>query len=121
MTHSVLKISPDSVSELLICWVSNLEHISAGFAGLACKDNVVLSKWLLTNTLELVLILFLGRFVLQGEGTSNLANPWWSEGQTEVFSKVLLDNLLAWWTDAEAFDLAKLGLLKVGNDLPLLR
>jgi len=81
---------------------------------------MVLSQWLLTDTLELILILLLSGLVLERQSASNLANPWRLESKGEVLSQVLLDNLLAWWHDLEAFLLAKLGLIEHSHNLPLL-
>lgn len=85
-------------------------------SGFAVEHDMVFGEWLLSYSLELVLVLLLGGLVLQSEETRGLAHPLRPEGELEVLLGALLDEHLA-PVEREGLWLA---LLQGGDDLPLL-
>uniref|UniRef100_A0A7S3IHB3 Uncharacterized protein n=1 Tax=Strombidium inclinatum TaxID=197538 RepID=A0A7S3IHB3_9SPIT len=116
LSDSVLEVGPNGVILSLVRVVPDLEVVVSGLSGLAVEHDVVFGEGLFANTLQLILILFLGRLILQGEQALSLAYPLRSEGQLEVLSDSLLNEHLA----TVEREIASLALLERGDDLPLL-
>lgn len=114
--NSVLQVSPHSVSLDLVGLVLNIEAVRSCLSGFARQDNVVLSKWLFSNTLKLILVFFFGRLIFKSEVAGDGAHPWGRKLELEVFSHTLFDG------DGHArhVEHVLLGLHQVGSHLPLL-
>ena len=112
----VLKVSPDRVCLGLVGGVLDLEGVVGCLPGLAAEHDVVLGEGLLTDSLELVFVLLLGRLILEREETRSLADPLRAEGQREVLRSSFLDEHLA-PVESEATSLAG---LEGRDDFPLL-
>ena len=115
MSNSVLEISPDSVVDLLIGVVLNVEECSLGFASTAVKHPVILSQRFLTVALKLVLILLFGGVVAEGEEGGMLHDPGGFESQREELL-VILFHRQSVRLKSEVVSL----LIELGDNLPLL-
>ena len=89
-----MKICPDGVGLCLISVVFDLEGVMSRLPGFAAQDDVVLRKWLLSNTFELILIFLFGGLILQSQEASGLANPLGRKSKLEIVTHSLLDKHL---------------------------
>ena len=115
LPNSVLEISPDSVRDLLIGVVLNVEECGLCLTCTAVEHSVILSKRFLAITLELVFVLFFSRVVAESEECGMLHDPGWTESQRKVLLIRLFDSKGVWLErEVVAF------LIKLGDNLPLL-
>ena len=113
-TNSILKVSPDCVGLELVGVVLDLKSVMSCLSGFAVEDDVVLGKWLFTDTLKFVLIFFLGRLIFECKKTRCLAHPLWLETELEVILGLLSNEHLG----SVKEEATTFGLLEMSNDFP---